>query len=233
MIPMMPIDNSRLVDAESCRTWTAAAVDSPTVSVARLAVPHKASHEFQKACNNFKDNRLKSAEAHARKAVKIYPDYAAAWVVLGQILKAEHNDHEAVQACHQAMRVDPKYAPPYICLAGFAASANDWDEAYSLSDHALSLDPATDPYAYFYTATADLHLKHYAQAELYGRSAEKLDRWNKIPEIHLLLATVYGVKKDPGKEAKELRKFLKEAPHNSNWQTARTKLTSIQDRVDK
>lgn len=229
MLPLMPVDNERLVNAESCRTWTEAAVNSPTVSVARLAVPGKASHEFQKACGDFKDHRLKSAEEHARKAVKIYPDYAAAWVVLGQILKADHEDKEAIEACRQGMNADPKYAPPYICLAGFAASANDWDEAYSMADRALSLDPATDPYAFFYTATADLHLKRYAQAELYGRSAEKLDKWKKIPEIHLLLAEVYEAQKDPTKEAQELRKFLKEAPHNSDWQTARTTLSEIQD----
>ncbi|MGH9562097.1 MAG: hypothetical protein ACRD3S_11645, partial [Terracidiphilus sp.] len=147
MLPLMPVDNSRLVNAESCQTWTAAALNSPTVSVVRLEVPGNASHEFQKACKDFKDSRLKSAEDHVRKAVKIYPDYAAAWVVLGQILQQQHKDHEAVDACRKAEDADPDYAPPYICLAGFAARVNDWDEAYALASHALSLDPATDPYA--------------------------------------------------------------------------------------
>ncbi|GEM_PF-6667224 len=228
MLPMIAPDNSRLIDAESCQTWTMAAVNSPTVSVARLAVPGKAVHEFQKACGNFKDKRLKTAEDHARQAVKIYPDYAAAWVLLGQILQADHKDNQAIDACRKGEDADPDYAPPYICLAGFAAQANDWDKAYSLSSRALSLDPATDAYAYLYTATADFHLKRMEQAELYARSAEKLDRWKRVPEVHLLLADLYDAKGDQPDEATELRKFLKESPHNNNWEAAKTKLAELQ-----
>lgn len=226
---MMPIDNSRLINAESCQAWTAAAVTSPTVSVARLSVPGNASHEFQKACGDFKDSKLGSAEDHARKAVKIYPDYAAGWVLLGQILQGEKKDQEAIDACRKGEDADPHYAPPYICLAGFAAQANNWDEAYSLSNHALSLDPSTDAYAYLYTATADYHLRRMDQAELYALSAEKLDKWRHIPEVHLLLATLYDARGDRTDEATELRKFVKDSPHNSDWQTAKAKLSEIEE----
>ncbi len=233
MIRLMPIDNSRLIDAESCRTWTAAAVDSPTVSVARLGVPGKASHEFQKACGDFKDDKLNAAEDHARKAVKIYPGYAAAWVLLGQILHADHKEQEAIEACRSGENADPKYAPPYICLAGFAADANDWDEAYSLADRALSLDPATDPYAFLYTATADFHLRHIDKAEFYAKSAEKLDKWNHIPKIHILLAQIYETEGRPTEEASELHKYIKEAPHDADWQSARTRLAEIEQSAGK
>jgi predicted Zn-dependent protease len=229
MMPLIPVDNSRLINAESCETWTAAAVNSPTVSVTRLDVPSKASHEFQKACGDLKGNKLKSAEEHARKAVKIYPDYAAAWVILGQILHAEHQDREAIEACHTSKRVDPNYAPPYICLAEFSARANDWDEAYSLANQALSLEPATNPYAFLLTATADFHLKRMEQAELYALSAEKLDKWHRIPDVHILLAQLYEVKGDRTNEASELRKYIKFAPHNSHWDTAKAALSKIED----
>jgi tetratricopeptide (TPR) repeat protein len=233
MLPLMPLDNSRLINDESCQTWTAAAVDSPTVSLARLQVPGKASHEFQKACGDFKDNKLKSAEGHARQAVKLYPDYAAAWVLLGQILRADHQDQQAIDACQNAKNADPKYAPPYICLAGFAATANDWDEAYSLANQALTLDPATDPYAYLYTATAEFHLKHVDQAELYAKSAEKLDKWHHVPEVHILLAQIYATEGRRDEQATELRKFLKGAPHNSDWESAKTQLAELEKGADK
>ncbi|MDE3110539.1 MAG: hypothetical protein KGL02_11435 [Acidobacteriota bacterium] len=228
MLPLMPVDNTRLISAESCQTWTAAAVNSPTVSVMRLGVPGSASHQFQKACNDFKDSKLISAEDHVRRAVKLYPNYAPAWVLLGQILQADHKDQEAIDACRQAETADPGYAPPYICLAGFAARANDWDEAYSLSNRALSLDPATDPYAFLFAATANFHLKHLEQAELYARSAEKLDKWNHLPEVHLLLANLCDAHGDKAGEAAELRKFLKASPHNADWESAKTKLSAIE-----
>lgn len=225
----VPIDTSRLIEEESCESWTAAAVSSPTVSVARLAVPGKARGEFKKACKALKQHKMEKAEHHARRAVKIYPRYAAAWVVLGQILEAEHRNDEAKQACQQAKKVDPTYPPPYICLAQFAERTNHWDDAYALSGYALSLDPATDPYAYLYTAAADLHLKRYAQAELFARSAEKLDGQNHIPQIHLLLAEIYRAKADHADEVKELQIFLKHSPHNAQWQTAQTTLAELQN----
>lgn len=224
----MPIDTSRLIDEESCDSWTAAAVNSPTVSVARLAVPHKARNEFQKACKALKNDNFEKAEGRARRAVKIYPDYAAAWVVLGQALSGAHKDDEAQQACRQAMKVDPTYAAPYLCLAQFAADENNWDDAHTLSGRALSLDPSSDPYAYFYTATADFHLKDYAQSERFARAAEKLDQRDHIPEIHLLLAKIYQLKGKKADEATQLREFLQHSPHNSNWQIAQATLNEIQ-----
>lgn len=229
----MPPGNSKLIQEEACDSWTSAAVDSPTVSVARLAVPGKASGEFQKACENLKDAKFQAAEDHARKAVEIYPDYAAAWVVLGQALTAERKDDEAVQACRQAMKVDPTYDPPYLCLADFAERTNHWDDVYALSGQARALDPATNPYVYFYCAIADLHLKHYAQAELDGRFAESLDKGNQIPALHLLLAQVYQAEGDKNGEAAELQKFLEFSPHDSEWQTAHTVLAEIQDKPAK
>lgn len=231
--PAAPVDYSRLIREEACDSWTAAAVDSPTVSVARLAVPGKARSEFQKACGKLKDDLFSAAEDHARRAVKIYPDYAAAWVVLGQALTGEDQNNEAAQACQQAMRVDPTYAPPYICLAQFAERTDQWNDVFTFSDHARSLDPAHDPYAYYYAAVADLHLQRYAQAELDGRFAERLDAANEIPGIHLLLAEVYRAKRDTAGEAAELQKFLDRAPHDSEWQTARTTLAQIQGSATK
>lgn len=231
--PMMPADNTRLITAESCDSWTAASVNSPTVSVERLAVPKGARVEFQKACGELKDGDFVAAEGDARKAIGLYSDYAAAWVVLGQALDAEHKDSDAVEACKQAMKVDPTYAPPYLCLAQFAERTNKWDDVYTFSGHALSLEPTTDPYAYFYAAAAELHLKRYGQAELYGRSAEKLDTTNKIPELHLLLAQVYQAEGNKTDEVAELQKFLQLSPHNPDWQTARTTLAEIQSNVAK
>lgn len=228
VLPLMSIDNSRLINAESCQTWTAAALNSPTVSVERLEVPGNASREFQKACGDFKGNKMKSAEDHARKAVKIYPEYAPAWVLLGQILEADHKDQDAIDACRKGENADPQYAPPYLCLAEFAARADDWDEAYSLANHALSLDPATDPYAFLSAAAADFHLKRLDQAELYARSAEKLDKWNHIPQVHLLLANLYDAEGNQAEETAELRKFLKMSPHNSDWVSAKAKLSAIE-----
>ncbi|MGA9884197.1 MAG: tetratricopeptide repeat protein [Candidatus Acidiferrales bacterium] len=226
---MLPIDTSRIFRAESCEDWTQAAVDSPTVSVARLAVPGKASGKFQKACGSYKDKRFDRAENDARKAIDVYPDYAAAWVLLGQVLVAEHKEDEGRTACNQAKAVDPKYSPSYVCLANFAALAKDWTQESMLSNYALSLDPVTNMYAYMYAADAELHLKQIDEAKANAESAEKLDRWHKAPQLHLLLAQIYEAKGDRPKEISELRQYLKLDPRAPNSAAAKATLAKVEN----
>lgn len=227
---MPAVDVSRMVQSESCNTWTEAAVGSPTVSVARLGVPGKASSEYQKACGAFKGKRLPEAEAHARKAIQIYPHYAAAWVILGQTLDAQNRRDEARMACSQASNVDPGYSPPYICLADFAASDNDWEQVSKMSKRALEVDPASNAYAFFYSAEADLHLRQLPEAEWHALSAAKLDTWHRLPQVHFLLAKIYEVEGDPRAEAAQLREYLKLVPNDPNSATAKNALAQLESR---
>ncbi len=114
------------MDNESCNSWTESGVKSPTVSAARLGVPGKASSEYQKACGAFKGRKLPDAEVHLHKAIDLYPNYAAAYVVLGQVLQSESKNDEAQAACSKAQELDPGYVAPYLCLAEFAANEGDW-----------------------------------------------------------------------------------------------------------
>jgi tetratricopeptide (TPR) repeat protein len=223
-----PVDVLREINAESCNTWTEAGVRSPTVSVARLGVPGKASSEFQKACGAFKDKRFSDAEAHARKAIERYSKYAAAWVILGQILDAEHKRDEARAACEQGLSVDPGYSPPYICLTEFAVRDDDWEQVSKLSKHALDLDPANNAYAFYYTGVAALHFKKLPEAELDGLSAAKLDTWHHLPQVHFLLAKVYEAKGDSKAEAAQLREYLKLVPNGPNSATAKSALAQLE-----
>ena len=63
---------------------------------------------------------------------------------------------------------------------------------------------------------------------MYAKSAEKLDKWNHIPEVHILLAQIYQWERQPAEEASELHKYVKDAPHNSDWQTAKSRLAEIE-----
>src|SRR5580700_9439778 len=79
---------------ESCSRWTVAKVRGPTISAATLKVPGKARGEYRKGCSDLKVGKLASAEDHLRKAVQEYPQYAAAWALLGQVLVAGNRTEE-------------------------------------------------------------------------------------------------------------------------------------------
>ncbi len=223
-----PADTADIMNAEVCNSWTEAGVKSPTVSTIRLAVPDKASSEYQKACSAYKSRNLQQAEEHVRNAIKLYANYVPAWVVLGQVLDAEHKRPEARTACSQAMNVDPTYVAPYLCLAQFAATENDWDQVEKLSGRALALDPVNNPYSLFYTADAGFHLNQIADAEKNALAAVQLDIWHHMPEVHLLLAQVYATKGDLSAEMTQLKEYLKLAPDAANAAEARTMLARLQ-----
>ena len=237
MLPSMTVpgvitvtpDNERTVDAEACNSWTDSGVHSPTVSVTRLEVPDKASSEFQKACSSYKGKKYTDAEGHVRRALDIYPDYAASWVLLGQVLDAQHHQDEAGQACSHAATVDPKYIAPYLCLAEFAARSDNWKQVSQLSDTALALDPTSNAYALYYSAAASFHLQQLPDAEQHARAAVDLDPWHHLPQVHLLLANIYASKGDPHSEATELKEYLKIASNSPDAVGARYMLKELEN----
>lgn len=229
MIPM-PSVSSQMADSEGCNSWTESAVRSPTVSVARLAVPGKANGEYQKGCGAFKDRRLDQAEQHLRKAIAIYPSYPAAWVVLGQVLDDQHKRDDARQACSQAIKIDATYVASYLCLAELSAMEDDWKQVSSLAKQAMALDPVRNPYSLFYTADAAFHLNDLVTAETSALAAVPLDPWHHLPQLHLLLAQIYAAKGDPNAEAEQLRNYLKVAPNSGDAAGARNILAQLGSR---
>jgi tetratricopeptide (TPR) repeat protein len=198
--------------------------------LARLQVPDKASSEFQKGCSAYKSKKLNDAEQHVRKALDIYPQYAASWVLLGQVLDAEHQVGDAGKACSQGATVDPRYIAPYLCLAEFAARNNDWKQVSQLSDEALAIDPTSNAYALYYSANASFHLrKDLPDAEQHARAAADLDPWHHLPQVHLLLADIYASKNDPRSEESELKEYLKVASNSPDAPVARVMLKELQN----
>ena len=197
---------------ESCSLWNVSVLHGSTVSTARLQVPAKAKGEYRKACSDLKDGKLPSAEAHLRKGVQEYPQYAAAWVLLGQVLESGRSMEGARDACARASSVDSNYAPAYLCLADVAAQQQEWDQTLDLANRALALSPVDDVYGYFYSAIAHFHLSQLPVAEKEALQAVDADRVHRVPQVHLLLAQIYMAKHDNNAAAAHLRAYLKIDP---------------------
>ena len=218
----------RLIDLESCNSWTESGVHSPTVSAKRLQVPNKAAGEYQRGCGAFKGKRWMEAEGHLRKAVDSYEDYAAAWVLLGQVLREENKSNDAKGACSKAAEVDPGYVASYLCLAEFAANDSDWTEVAKFSGQALALDPVGNPYSLYYAADAGLHQNQLTQAEMHAQAAVKLDQWHHVPELHLLLAQIYRAAGNVAGEVAQLKEFLKVAANSKDAAQAKSTLALLE-----
>lgn len=180
-----------------------------TASATDLQIPAKSQKEYEDGCAAVRNKKIAEAENHLRKAVKDYPQYPTAWVVLGQVLEAEQKTQEAHDACSQPVAANPSYVPAYLCLADISARSKNWDEVLKLSAHALEIDPSTDAVGYSYNALANLNLNNLPAAEKSALKAVEIDKANADPRVHFLLAQIYGAKGDGAAEAAQLREYLK------------------------
>jgi len=183
-------------------------VRSPSVPVANLQAATKAKKEYAAACEALRGKKLDAAEAHLRKAVEREPNYPAAWVTLGQILAARQQTEGARDACARALTGDPAYLAPYLCLTDIAARTQEWEEALKLSARALQLEPTNNFIAYGYNAAANMNLHRLPDAEKSALKALELDKSNRDPRVHFLLAQIYEAEGDRAKEAVQLREYL-------------------------
>ncbi|MGH9501990.1 MAG: tetratricopeptide repeat protein [Terriglobales bacterium] len=181
----------------------------PPVRVADLQIPAKAQREHQDGCAALRNNKIPEAESHLRKAVKQWPKYLAAWVVLGQVLEAQRKTEDALDACSQPLSTDSRYLPAYLCLADISAWSENWDKVLDLSTRALEIDPTNNAVAYDYNAAANFHLHRLPEAEKSALRAAEIDKSNADPRVHFLLAQIYEAKGDREGEVAQLREYLK------------------------
>lgn len=179
-----------------------------TTAVAELQVSAKTQKEYQQGCASLRDRKIADAENHLRKAVKQDTKYSAAWVLLGQVLEAQQKMDEAREACSQPVAGSP-YVPAYLCLADISARAKNWDDVLKLTTRALELDSTMDAAAYSYNAAAHFNLHQLPEAEKSALKASEIDKSNRDPRVHFLLAQIYEAKGDRANEAAQLREYLK------------------------
>jgi hypothetical protein len=196
---------------ESCLMSPLTGIRPPTAGVASLKVSGRARKDFQHACSAASRKNMAQAEADLRKVLHEDAQYPAAWVLLGQVLKAQQKQDDARSACSQALKVDPNYLPADLCLADLSAVERNWEEVLRFANIAIALDPADDPSAYFYAAGAYLRLHRPAEAERIALKAVEIDKTNREPRTHFLLAQNYELEGKPSAEAAQLQEYLKSA----------------------
>lgn len=214
--------------AESCSMWSVSGAQQTSASAATLKIAGKAEREYGKACHDLNARRLPSAETHLRKAVQQSPQYAAAWVLMGQVLGASNRIDDARAACAKATAADARYTSAYLCLADVAARQQQWNQALAMADRALALSPAQDPYGYFYSAIAEFHLGRVSDAEKSASQTIDADLIHRIPQAHLLLAQIYATEDDVHDAIIQLSAYLKVAPNAPDAAAAREKMGQLQ-----
>jgi Tfp pilus assembly protein PilF len=186
-----------------------------TISVTSMAAPKDAMRALEKA-QKLKAEKPVEAEKELTKAVKIYPQFAAAWTLLGD-LHREHNDFNTARADYaQAISADPQFVNPNYGLAMIASQEKKWDDTIRFTEQVMKLNGAAYPLAYFLNAAANYNSQKYEPAEENAKKFKALDTQHSHPEVCLLLSYLYSGRQDFAAAAGEIREYLTLAPNSPN-----------------
>jgi len=187
-------------------------VEGTAVSKTSLQAPKEARQAYDKALQDLRKNTLPEAAKEFRKALDIYPKYAAAWYELGRIQQQTREIEEARKSFANSLAADAMFLKPYLGLSELEAGVGNWAALAEITGRLLKLDAVDYPIAYIYNATANLQLRQIDAAEKSARAGEKLDTQHRFPKLEQVLATILAQKNDFAGAAAHLRAYIALAP---------------------
>ncbi len=199
-----------------------------TVSATSLAAPSKARNSYDKGLVAMREQHWDAATDEFTKAVKLYPQFAAAWFELGRLRQAHNDVAGAVEAFQEALKGDSKYVRPYEGLTAIAERQQKWAELEKYSHDWIQLAPDDFPVAYLYNAFANANLNKAEQAEQAARQGLKVDKERKIARLSYVLGLLLMRKHEYGEGAKCLRTYLELAPGAKDADAVRAELKRIE-----
>jgi tetratricopeptide (TPR) repeat protein len=199
-------------------------IEGTLVSVSDLKVPKEARKSLERAQNALQKDNIAEAHRNLDGAVKAYPNYAFAWLLLGEVLEREKRFQFAAEAYRKAISIDAKFVPPYLRLARLAGDEKKWQEVVDLTDRAMELNPLDFPDGYSLSAIANYSLENLDAAEKSARKVKLLDAQHRFPQIHLVLANILHKKGDIAGALAEMRDYLTYAPNADDVEIVRARI---------
>ncbi|HKR94113.1 MAG TPA: tetratricopeptide repeat protein [Candidatus Angelobacter sp.] len=199
-----------------------------TISVTSMGAPKNAMHAYEKAEKELQDKPA-DAEKELNKAVQIYPQFAAAWNLLGDIHRENKQLDQARTDYEHAVSADPQFVNPTYSLAVIAIHEKKWDEVGQYSDQVLKLNAMAFPMAYFFNAAANYNLQKFDAAEESAKKFKSLDTQNSHPDVRLLLSYIFSRKQDYAGAARELHDYLAIMPNATNAEELKAEAKRFED----
>jgi hypothetical protein len=183
------------------------------VSANSMAAPSNAKKAYEKGEKEITkqppDNEKASKEL--QKAVELYPQYAAAWNLLGKARLGMKDTAAAHEAYLKAAEADPKFVPPMLSLALMEMQQQRMAESAKWAGQVLKLLPDLAE-ANYYNAVANLSLGNAAAAETSIRAVLASPDAQRYPRSHFILGNLLAQKGEAEKAAAEFRAFLEVEP---------------------
>lgn len=202
-----------------------AAISSTTASA-----PKDATKAFEKARNEWLDQKPDRARHDLEKAVQVYPQFAEAWYELGKIQEVS-SPQDAGNSFSKAVAADPKFIPPYEHLIPIAAQAGKWQDVADETAHDLELNPRGTPQVWYYNALANYKLNKKDVAEASATKSLSMDPLHTQPNTEQLLAVMLADKHDFAGALLHLRNCLTYLPSGPNADLVKQQVAQLEKMV--
>ncbi len=202
-----------------------------TISMTTMTAPNDAKHAYEKGKKALDAGKLPEAEKDLTKAVGVYPNFAAAWSLLGDIHQQQKQFEQATNEYKQALAADPRFVNPSFGLGLIAMQEKRWQDAAQFTDQVIKMNSLAFPTSYFYNAVANYNLGKMEQAEASARKFKSLDTQHHHPDAALLLGQILAQKNDFSGAAQEFKEYLTLVPDASNADKLREWLKSYDQTV--
>lgn len=205
-------------------------VEGTTVSANTAGAPKKAKKAFENAEKELRKKKAKldKAAKELEKAVNEFPEFAAAWHLLGEVRLALDDAVGAQKAFQQAIDSDSQYISPYLSLAKFLVSQAQWEEAAQLSDKVIELNPYVS-YAYYLSAASNYSLGNLSVAEKSARKVVENKEGGRYPQTYFILGGILAQQGRITLAKAEFNHFLEAEPAGPMSERAKQILSQLRE----
>ena len=181
-----------------------------SVSMAQLAIPSKAQHDYEEAHKALARHDPDTAARRLEEAVALAPQFAEAWNELGTIAYQTQKYSRAEECFRQALQQDSQAYEPLVNLGGVLVTVHRADEAMEYNAMAVAMRPHDA------LANSQLGMNYFELGDL-DLSVKHLERARAIDPAHfshpqLLLAEIYLRRGEKSAAADVLVEFLRYHP---------------------
>jgi Tfp pilus assembly protein PilF len=200
---------------------------SALVSRTQLSIPGKARDKYQEAARRLSRHDTAGAQRSFEDAVRIAPQYSAAWNALGVIAYQQARFEDAERNFRTAAEAEPAAYDPQVNLGGVLLNLNRPEEALPFNQRAAQARPKDA------LPNAQLGMNYFAlgradEAEEYLNAAVNIDPAH-FSQPQWFLAAIYAQRGDRSAAIRELRDLLEHHPDGSVGEGARRALARLQE----
>ena len=206
-------------------------VEGVLYSATTADAPKDARKAMAKARDLIRDKKNDAAQEELKRAIRLYPKYAAAMFELGRLYETLNQNPEARKTYEGALAADPKYVRPLERLMMLAGLEGKSDEVATLSSRLIALDPNGFPVAYLSSAIANVNLGNWDAGEKSAVELIRLDTEHRFPKCEQILGVILAQKQKWAESAVHLRRFLELMPEGADADSTRRLLPDIEQRA--